>query len=193
MEKIEIIAARLNLPASFKDDFLSQSRIIHIPKKGNFVRAGSTCTYLGIVETGALYAHISSTGEDLITDFFVPGSFVSYYRSFLTQQPASGSISAEDDTMVRVIDYDQYRLLQQSLEWLTFFKYISDGFFIRKCTRETSFMKLSAQERYKQLINRYPKIEQQFPQYKIASYLGIKPETLSRIRSLDLHQDVRIK
>jgi hypothetical protein len=94
---------------------------------------------------------------------------------------------------VRVISYPQYQALQQSVDWLMFFKYVSDGFFIRKCTRETSFMKLSAQERYQQLIGHYPNIEQQFPQYKIASYLGIKPETLSRIKSLDLHQGARMK
>ena len=193
MKKIELIASKLNLPISFKDKFMSQSQILHVPKKGEFVKEGAVCSYLGIVEEGALYAHIPSAGEDVITDFFLPDSFVSYYRSFLTQQPANGWISAEEDTIVRIINFNQYRLLQQSQDWLLFFKYVSDGFFIRKCGRETSFMKLSAQERYKQLIDHYPKIEQQFPQYKIASYLGIKPETLSRIKSLDLHQGGRIK
>ncbi len=63
-------------------------------------------------------------------------------------------------------------------------KFISDSLFLKKCKRETSLLMDSTNDKYKFLLDLYPQIEQVVPQYHIASYLGIKPESLSRMKSL---------
>lgn len=82
--------------------------------------------------------------------------------------------------------YDQH--LKASNEWFKFGKYISDSLLSKKCRKETSFLMDNAFERYKLLLRTYPQIEQYLSQYHIAAYLGIKPESLSRLKSLNIGQ-----
>ena len=84
--------------------------------------------------------------------------------------------------MLKKDDYDN--LLKTSDEWYKLAKHISDDYFLRKCKRQTSLLMDTAKDRYDLLLTTYPGIEQWVPQYHIASYLGIKPESLSRIKSL---------
>ena len=79
-------------------------------------------------------------------------------------------------------------MLQESNEWYKLGKYIADTLFIRKCRKESSLLMDSALDRYKLLLRTCPHIEQHVSQYHIASYLGIKPESLSRLKSLNIGQ-----
>lgn len=182
MEKIKYITEKLNLSKSFLNEFLIHSEISELRKSDFLVKAGRPCKYIGIVESGALYSFVTREEDQIVNDLFVPDSFITYYRSFLTQLPASGSIQCIEDCLIYTFSIEKYNDLMHDLNWIKFFKYISDRLFIKKCARENSFMKMDATERYHQLIRLHPGIEQRFPQYIIASYLGIKPETLSRIR-----------
>lgn len=184
MEKIQAIANKLNLSRSFLDDFTGNAEILKIPKNHFLVEEGRVCKHIGIVQEGSLYSFTSKDGIQIVNDLYLDNAFISYYRSFLTQLPAGGSICAEKDTIIYAFSFEKYQSLMESLDWLRFFKYVADRLFIRKCARESSFMKQSATERYIQLIKLHPTVEQCFPQYRIASYLGIKPETLSRIKAL---------
>ena len=143
----------------------------------------------GIIESGVLRSYIEREGEEFIKDFYFSGTIVVSYGSFLTGEPCIGYIQALEETRLVTLSrlgYDQ--LLRESDQWYKFGKYISDCFLIRKCRRETSFLMESAYERYKLLLKTYPRIEQHVSQYYIASYLGIKPESLSRLKSLNLGQ-----
>ncbi len=68
------------------------------------------------------------------------------------------------------------------------FKKMADQLFINKCFKEIALIKLNAFDRYKELTKHRPNVEQEFPQHLIASYLKIRPKTLSRLKSLDIHQ-----
>ena len=118
-------------------------------------------------------------------DFYFENDFVSAYTSFLTSSPTNCNIQALTNVHVVYITAEQYQeLLSRDKEWFKLGKYIAETFFIRKCKRETSFLKNSAAERLENLLQLYPGIEQRVSQYHIASYLGIKPESLSRIKGL---------
>jgi hypothetical protein len=67
--------------------------------------------------------------------------------------------------------------------WLSVGKYIFEEEFIKKCRRESSLLQQTARERYLSFLEEYPYIEERVPLFHIASYLGLQPETLSRIRS----------
>ena len=147
------------------------------------------CYSLGIIESGVLRSYIEKDAVEFIKDFYFPGSIVVSYGSFLTGEPSIGSIQALEETYLITLSRSSYgQLLQESSEWFKFGKYISDSLLIKKCRRETSFLMDNAFERYKLLLKTYPQVEQHLSQYYIAAYLGIKPESLSRLKSLNIGQ-----
>ena len=123
--------------------------------------------------------------KEFNNDFYFENNFVSAFTSFLTSAPTNCNIQALTDVNVIYITAEQYQeLVSRDNEWLKLGKYIAENFFIRKCKRETSFLKQSAEQRLEGVLRLYPGIEQRVSQYHIASYLGIKPESLSRIKLL---------
>jgi len=155
-------------------------------KKDFLITEGTTCNFIGIVISGVLRSYVRS-GElkEFNNDFYFENNFVSAYTSFLTSRPTNCNIQALTDVKVVYITAEQYQeLVSGDNEWLKLGKYIAEIFFIRKCKRETSFLKQSAGKRLEGVLQLYPGIEQLVSQYHIASYLGIKPESLSRIKLL---------
>ena len=190
MKAIEqILKQELSLSDEMYDRFIELTGEEHVKKKELFVQQGKVCNHLGIIESGVLRSYIEKDGEEFIKDFYFPGSIVVSYGSFLNGVPCIGSIQALEETHLITLSRSAYNLLlQESNEWFKLGKYISDNLLIRKCRRETSFLMNSAYERYKLLLDTYPNIEQHVSQHYIASYLGIKPESLSRLKSLNIDQ-----
>jgi CRP-like cAMP-binding protein len=155
-------------------------------KKEFLITEGKTCNFIGIVVSGAMRSFISKgESDECNNDFYFEDNFVSAYSSFLTSSPTNCNIQALTSVNVVYITAEQYQeLLSQDNEWFKLGKCIAETFFIRKCKRETSFLKNSAAKRLESLLLLYPGIEQRVSQYHIASYLGIKPESLSRIKLL---------
>ncbi|OKS86526.1 Crp/Fnr family transcriptional regulator [Mucilaginibacter polytrichastri] len=155
-------------------------------KKDFLITEGTTCNFIGIVVSGALRSFVRAGEKDEFNnDFYFEHDFVSAYTSFLTSQPTNCNIQALTDVHVVYITAEQYQvLLARDNEWFKLGKYIAETFFIRKCKRETSFLKNTAAKRLESVLQLYPGIEQRVSQYHIASYLGVKPESLSRIKLL---------
>ncbi len=149
-------------------------------KKKFLIEAGDICSFIGFIQEGVLRTYVHNEADEYNIDFHLPNSFVSGYKSFLTQTPTKAYIQALSDTTIYIVSYSDYHnLLKDSTDWYRFGKYIADSLFIKKCKRESSLLMDSAIERYKLFLKAYPQIEQLVAQYHIASYLGIKPESLS--------------
>ncbi|WP_272652689.1 MULTISPECIES: Crp/Fnr family transcriptional regulator [Maribacter] len=154
-------------------------------KNENLITPGKICDFIAFVKTGILRYYIDDDGSEINIDFHVEGSFASAYSSFLTQKPAIGYLQALENSELYIIPKSTYeKLLEESSDWYKLAKGISDDYFLRKCKRQTSLLMHPAKDRFDLLKETYPKIEQLVSQYHIASYLGIKPESLSRIKSL---------
>jgi CRP-like cAMP-binding protein len=185
----QILKKELMLSDDMYNRFLESSDIIQLKKKEFFVRQGEICRSLGIIESGVLRSYIEKDGEEFIKDFYFPGMFVVSYGSFLSKQPSVGYIQALEDCQLITLSRSAYdQLLKESNEWYKLGKYISDSLLIRKCQKETSFLMNEAHERYKLLLKTYPRVEQHVSQRHISAYLGIKPESLSRLKSLNIGQ-----
>ncbi|WP_195375294.1 Crp/Fnr family transcriptional regulator [Parabacteroides leei] len=185
----QILKEELNLSDAICNKFMELSDIQILKKKDMFAEKGKVCKHLGIIESGVLRSYIEKDDSEFIKDFYFPGSIVVSYGSFLTRDPSIGYIQALEDTNLITLSRSAYdQLMKESNEWLKFGKYISDNLLIRKCRRETSFLMEDAYERYKLLLKTYPGVEQYVSQYHIAAYLGIKPESLSRLKSLNIGQ-----
>ncbi|UUF14717.1 MULTISPECIES: Crp/Fnr family transcriptional regulator [Flavobacterium] len=180
-----IFTETLGLSSNHFEEFLKELHLKTLKKKEHLIQEGSVCDFITIVISGTLRSYVQNNDGEFNNDFYLENSFASAYTSFLTQMPTNCNIEALTDVELYYITHKQFHsLIEKDTNYLKLAKYISDNYFIRKCKRETSFLKNSAAERLEMIRKLYPEIEQKVPQYHIASYLGIKPESLSRIKLL---------
>ena len=176
---------KLGLDLDHFDTFSTFLNTKTLRKKEHLIREGSICHFIGFVSSGTFRSYIRNTDVECNNDFYFDHDIVSAYTSFLTQMPTNCNIEALTESTILYITYENLnRLVEKDNAFLRLGKYVSDTYFIRKCKRETSFLKYTAAERYESLSSLYPGIEQRVSQYHIASYLGVKPESLSRIKLL---------
>jgi CRP-like cAMP-binding protein len=181
----DIFIDKLGLEIYHLERFSDLIRAKTLKKKEHLIREGAICDFIGFVISGKLRSYVQNDNAEFNNDFYLQNNVVTAYTSYLTQNPTNCNIEALADTKIALITFKQFNsLIDEDARFLKLAKYISDIFFIRKCKRETSFLKNSAAERLEILYKTYPGIEQQISQYHIASYLGIKPESLSRIKLL---------
>ena len=182
---ITLFTEKLGLEIHHFETFAAQLKVKSLKKKEHLISEGSVCNFIGFVSSGTLRSYVKNSEGEFNNDFYFDNDFVSAYTSFLTQMPTNCNIEALTDSTIHYISYDKLnKLIAQDTAFLKLSKYISDTYFIRKCKRETSFLKHSATERLEGLSALYPGIGQRVSQYHIASYLGVKPESLSRIKLL---------
>lgn len=186
MESLRAIFTEvLGLNENHFEEFQKELHIKTLTKKEHLIQEGFVCDFIAIIISGTLRSYVQNNDGEFNNDFYLENSFASAYTSFLTQMPTNCNIEALTDVKLYYITRNQFNaLIEKDANFLKLAKYISDNYFIRKCKRETSFLKNSAAERLQMIRILYPGIEQKVPQYHIASYLGIKPESLSRIKLL---------
>ncbi|MDQ5929336.1 MAG: hypothetical protein QG594_1115 [Bacteroidota bacterium] len=181
----DIFIDKLGLESHHLEKFINLTRTKTLKKKEFLIQEGAVCEFIGVVVSGKLRSYVQNNDKEFNNDFFLQNSLVTAYTSYLTQNPTNCNIEALSHTEIVYITNEQFNaLIEEDVHFLKLAKYISDVFFIKKCKRETSFLKNSATERFELLCKTYPRIEQEISQYHIASYLGIKPESLSRIKLL---------
>lgn len=184
-----LLTKEIGLSSDLFKRLMDECNEVILKKKDFLLHQGQVCSFIGFVETGVLRSYIEREGDDYISDFYFEGSFTTSYRSFLTGEASVGSIQALENSVIYCLSKSKYdQLLQISNEWYKLGKYVADTLFIKKCRKETSLLMDNALARYKLLLETYPKIEQHVSQYHIASYLGIKPESLSRLKTLNIGQ-----
>jgi CRP-like cAMP-binding protein len=179
----QLLSEHLHLIPSHVEKFKELMVVKKYRKKDMLISEGTVCDFLGVVLHGSLRSYMLKDGVDYNNDFYFENDFVSAYNSFLSRQTNFLNIQALSEAEVCCLSYRQMEdLVKEDPEWYKLGKHVSDQLFIKKCNRESSFLKDSAAERYESCLRHYPGIEQKVSQYHIASYLGVKPETLSRIR-----------
>ncbi len=155
-----------------------------INKNEQILKQGEHCNFIAFIQEGSFRFYHDKEGEIKIIAFFFQGDFVSNYRSFLTGKPSDHIIEAMQDANIYKINLQELKSLydkHKNIERLG--RLIAENLYHSVANRLDSFLFLTPEERYKILIERNSKLLQEVPQYMIASYLGVKPETLSRIRT----------
>lgn len=169
--------------------FKKVARKLELKKNEFFVCENELCNLIGIVESGTLYSYFEDAdGNFIVNELYSANTIVTSYRSFSTGILSPAFIKVYSDAIIYVVDKGWYNELILQHKFLLLFKNIVEELFANKCFKETSLVKLKARERYLELITARKNVEQDFPQHLIASYLKIRPETLSRLKSLDIHQ-----
>lgn len=153
-------------------------------RKQYLLQEGDVCKFIAFVEKGALRAYsVDDTSAEHIIQFGLEGWTISDLYSFLTGEPATYNIDAiEDSELVLISKSAHEELLQTMPKYETFTRLNITGAYLAMQRRLTSIIGSSVEERYQDFIALYPHIAQRVPQHMIASYMGLTPETLSRIR-----------
>ncbi|WP_052733106.1 Crp/Fnr family transcriptional regulator [Hymenobacter terrenus] len=172
------------VPAAEWDFLAPRLRTQTLAKQELWLPAGQVSRQLAFVETGVLRSFLSTDEREITNDFFLAGSVAGAFTSFLTQGPSAWAVQALAPCQLATISHELLQTLYNRHScWLHWGRHLVEAQFLHKCRRETAFLRASAAERYQTLRQQYPTLEQQVAQYHIASYLGIKPETLSRLRA----------
>jgi CRP-like cAMP-binding protein len=177
------------VPALSEEDveaFTSKAVRAEFQKGALFVKEGETCRQLLFIHQGVFRYYLLHEGDDFTKDFAVDtqNPFCTAYTSFMLQKPSEIWIEALEPCQVwSWTQSDVLPLFQNHPTWLRFAKAMADRLFYRKEQKELALIKCSAEERYRRFLADFPGLSQRIPQYHIATYLGIAPESLSRIRS----------
>lgn len=162
--------------------------IFHISKLQRYqflVNAGEIPTTLSFVVSGIfrLY-YISDSGFEFTKSFCAEGEMVAAYTALLAGQPSKLFIQALEDSKLLTANYEEYQsVTAKSAFWQRVNQNIAEHLFIKKEKRESSLLLDNAKTRYMNFRKEYPSLESRITQRLIASYLGITPVTLSRVRA----------
>lgn len=153
------------------------------PAKFPVLQSGKVEHYLSFIASGMVRYFIPKEEHDLTFGFSFEGEFMSAYDSFLTQTPAAYSIATLAPTTIWRMKYEDLQVVyRDAAVGNTIGRFAAEGLFLKKVKRELALLHETAEERYLKLFTERPKLIQQIPLKYIASYIGITPQALSRIR-----------
>jgi CRP/FNR family transcriptional regulator, anaerobic regulatory protein len=163
---------------------IEQKNTLRFFKKGEYlVKEARVCEAVSFISKGIFVSYFKADKNKRVRGFFTEGNYISDYRSFLTQKPATTIVQAAEDCEVLQISLKQleecYKIDKVYEKWG---RKMAEQSYVAIFERMQSLTLLTFRERYLLLQQQNPAVLQRVPQYMIASYLGITPEALSRLR-----------
>ena len=173
-----------NPPAKEIAHFVAQGKVRGLESGASFCHLGQTQHEVAFIKTGIVRYFVTlPTGDEASKDFSAAGGFTLSFGSATAKLPAQVAIAAVMPTELVVWPYQLLQDLYASgLEWQKLGRRMAEILYIRKEQRELSFLLSDAPARYQRFLDQFGAHAEQIPQYYIASYLGIQPQSLSRIR-----------
>lgn len=170
-EEVEIIKSLFTYKKYRKRQYILQAG--DVTRYETFIVKGITRTY-----------EVDDKGQEHIMQFGVEDWWVGDMYSFLTEKPTNYHIDCLEDTEVfHITKQDLETLYEKVPKMERHFRMMIQNAFIALSKRLSASLAKTALERYEEFVTKYPQIEQRVANHQIASYLGITPQTLSRIRS----------
>jgi len=158
-------------------------QLVQLKKRELLLREGEVCRTAAYVERGCLRYFYNVAGEEHTGQFFVEGDWYTDYDSFLDQRPSTQYIQALEPTRAWLLPRAAlYRLYEERPVFERFGRLMAEQAYRGSKARGAGLLNLTPTERYEQLVRTRPQLVQRVSQRLLASYLGIKPESLSRIR-----------
>lgn len=156
----------------------------HFRKRQFLLEEGAICKSLFFIAKGLVKSYrLDEKGNENINLFGMEGWWVSDFSSFVKQQTATLYIDAIEDTDTLVLTKESYEELTQEIPLMDrYFRILYQNSLVTKDERLVGANRYTAEQKYQRLIDSEPILVQRVPQHLIASYLGLAPATLSRLR-----------
>jgi|SRR5690606_26079298 len=155
-----------------------------IRKKQYLLQEGEVCKYTAFILKGAMRKYyLDEKGTEHMVDLYVENWWAGDRESFSTAMPSVYNIDAWEDAEVLLLSRESViKLRSECPSFNEFTLKLDEQNSIATQKRITSSISFSAEKRYADFVERHPYFLQRFPQYIIASYLGVTKDTLSRVR-----------
>ena len=163
--------------------FVTQLHHQSLSKDHYLIRPGEEEKRLYFLDEGIVRFYVDKGDRELTFDFAFSGSFFCAFTSFLTGQPVQYFVQALTNCQLYYIEKAALETLYQTHpEGLAIGKWAAEQQFLRKSARELSLLIETAEERYLSLLQNQPGLLHLIPLKYLASYIGVTPQALSRIR-----------
>ncbi len=173
-------------PLSEEDQILVRSQFtqLKVPAKTLLVREGEVNHSVYFLISGCARLGINCpTGEDISCYFAQENQWIGVYESFLTGKPSEYFTQALEPCEFLVIDrMGMETIYQQTTNGNLIGRKFAEGLFMETVQRLTDFYKYTPEERFQLFIDRYPGLANRIPQQHLASFIEVKPQSLSRIK-----------
>lgn len=181
---IETVKRICNLPEEEIKKLSLHSKEHKVSKGYYFIRAGQIPRKFAFVSRGLFrYFYSHKDGREFTKGFMPENSFITSYSAMKTETETYYNIQALEDSVIATIDYDKWKQLVLNYQgWNSFLIALLEKGYLKKEKRERELLLFSAKERYQSFLSEYPDLEKRIKQHMIASYLGITPVALSRVR-----------
>lgn len=181
---LEHLKKVISLSEEEAQEFTSILEELKIPKKNFLIAPGDLVNSEYYVVSGCLEAYyLDESGDKHIIQFAVEDWWISDFEAFFNKIPAKLYVETIEDSVLLGINRDTLEILYTRIpQFERFFRIKTTRAFVALRSRILSTLQKNGKERYLEFCESYPKIEQRVPNYHIANYLGLKPESLSRIR-----------
>ncbi len=163
--------------------FSSKLQSEKVKKNSTLIKIGEVENYLSFISEGIVRLHIPHEESELTFGFVFENEFVTAYDSFITQKPTHYQISTLTNTTLWRISFDDLQEVYEKTEVGNLIgRRMAENMYLIKSKREISLLNKTAQERYIDLFLERPQLLKEIPLKYVASYIGVTPQALSRIR-----------
>lgn len=177
------LAQFISLDQAEQEYFVSKLLVMECKKKELILEEGQVCKYSYFINHGCLRYFYNLDGQENTAQFFFENGWYADYGSFLTGKPSKQNIDTlEKSQLLLLSSTDLQNLYREIPKFERFGRLMAENAFLGIRQRSEMLENLSAEKRYLQLIKERPKVFERIPQHYVASYLGIQPPSLSRIR-----------
>jgi len=167
-----------------EQQFVSIIRTTRVKRKQLIVQPNFFCSHQSYIEKGAFRSYIlDRNGIEHTIQIAIEDWFISDFGSYMTGDPASLFVEALENSIIYQLAYsDVESLCKSNQKFEHYFRVSAQKAFVFSQRRILANLYMTAEERYIEFSNLYPAMIQRIPQYILASYLGMTPEYLSKIR-----------
>lgn len=173
----------INAPESEFNYFISKTKMITLEKNETWKSEGEISQELAYLNNGLLRHFYNDDGNEKTAKFYMEGNWLGDLGSFLSKTPSLRNYVAVEKSELVVLSFSDLEELYLKFPKMNRFgRLYAEQLLIEEQKKNRSFKLDTAKIRYTKFKANFPDLSQRVPQYLIAQYLGIKPETLSRIR-----------
>jgi CRP/FNR family transcriptional regulator, anaerobic regulatory protein len=166
-----------------EDAFLGILEIKQFKKYQIIMQQGSTCQHIMCIEKGCIRYFYVKDGEEITGQFFSEDNWFTDFESYLSEKPSGVNIQALEECSIFMLskkNLNQLYLTHPVFERMG--RLLTENAFLGLLNHNRTATLLNPEERYRAFLKNRPELTQRVAQHLIASYLGIKPQSLSRIR-----------